>query len=217
METSEKLVKVSSLQTLINSSTFVGSDEGKKGTATTGSNKGFGGFVREKILVQNPNIYKIATINTRGYAESLRLSGAFSDWFGGNPEWFWLVLNFRDDVQGAFFTTSSGNKKITFKVYDNNSKFDVYMHVDDFYPVSSIDLELYGSLNQAFTTHNLNQASVISEGSIPGTLVWNSSNNTQELASASTYASANDVLNLFGGGLINRALKRLKGVLAYVR
>lgn len=30
MESSEKLVKVSSLQTLINSSIFVGSDEGKK-------------------------------------------------------------------------------------------------------------------------------------------------------------------------------------------
>ena len=114
MESSEKLLKVSSLQALINSSTFVGSDEGKKGTATTGSNKGFGGFVKEKIFVQNPNIYKIATINTRGYAESLRLSGAFCDWFGGNPEWLWLVLNFRDGVQGSFFSTVSGNKTITF-------------------------------------------------------------------------------------------------------
>lgn len=217
METSEKLVKVSSLQALINSSTFVGSDEGHRGTATTGSSKGFGGVVKQKIYVQNPNIYKIATINTRGYAESLRLSGAFSDWFGGNAEWFWLVLNFRDDVQGAFFTTSSGNKKITFKVYDNNSKFDVYMHVDDSYPVSSIDLELYGGSNEAFTTHNLNQASVISEGSIPGTLAWNSNNYTQALRSASTYASASDISNIFGGGLINRAFRKLKGVLNYVR
>lgn len=203
MEVKDKLVKASSLQEVINSSELYFDDPGRKGTATTVGNFGFGKGLKEKIILRDANIYKIATIDTRIYAETMKLSGSYTNWFGANARWFWMVINFRGDVQGNFYMPYPRNDNISFRVYDDGSKYHVYMVSGEPYPCGNIDVEIFGNGGDWFETYNLNQSEVLSEEDIQGTLVWDSKNNFHELIASRdlTYATSSDIESIFGGGL----------------
>ena len=203
MEVKDKLVKASSLQEIINSSELYFSDYDRKGTATIVGEPGFGKRAQEKIILRDANIYKIATINTRGYAESMKLAGTYTNWFGPNARWFWMVLNFRDDVEGNFYMPYPRNDNISFRVYDDGSKFHVYMVASEAYPCGNIDVEYFGANDNWFETHNLNQNEVLNEEDIQGTLVWDSKNNFHELIASRdlNYATSSDIESIFGGGV----------------
>lgn len=209
MNVEDKLVKASSLKDLVEASTFVTCDYSREGSATVTPEYGFERSIRQEITLRDKNVYEIATINTRGYAESLSLSGTYANWFGINARWFWLVLNFRDNVTGNLYMPYPKNSNIKFKVYDDGSKFHVYMICGEEYPVGKMDLRLYGALAPAYTAHNLNQTSKLNETDIQGSLVWNSDDNFHELIASRdlTYATSSDIESMFGGGV--KFLKKL--------
>ena len=203
MEVKDKLVKASSLQEVINSSELYFDDTGRKGTATVTPQYGYGKMGKEKIILRDKNIYKIATIKTRGYAESMKLSGTYVNWLGVNARWFWMIINFRNDVEGNFYMPYPRNNNISFRVYDDGSKFHVYMIASEAYPCANIDVEFFGNGGDWFETYNLNRSEVLNEEDIQGTLVWDSKNNFHELIASRdlNYATSSDIESIFGGGV----------------
>ena len=96
----------------------------------------------------------------------MKLSGTYTNWFGPNARWFWMVLNFRDDVEGNFYMPYPRNNNISFRVYDDGSKFHVYMIASEAYPCANIDVEFFGNGGDWFETYNLNRSEVLNEEDI---------------------------------------------------
>lgn len=224
METKDKLVRGSQLEEILQASTFEYSDYGKRGTATiAGQPNGFGNVVSQRIIVRDGGIYKIASIKYHSYAESLKMFGTFGDWFGYINIWFFLHLNFRDVVKGDLYFLKKIQSGFNIYVYDNNGVFDVYLKINEpaVYPyyIMNANLELFGGNKQNLELQTLYQQEQIAEASLPGTKVWDASNNVHMILGENDieYATDSDIDNLWGG-VIN-LIKKIKNLwgLNYVK
>ena len=220
METKDKLVRGSQLEEILQASTFEYSDYGKRGTATiAGQPSSFGNVVSQRIIVRDGGIYKIASIKSHNYAESLKMFGTYGDWFGYTNIWFFLHLNFRASAKGDLYFLKKITSGFNILVYDNNGVFDIYLKINEPatnpYHIMNANLELFGGVKQNLELQTLYQQEQIAESAIPGTKVWDASDNVHMILGENdmVYATKSDIDSMRGG--VIKFFKKISEVFSY--